>query len=102
MKLTLVRYKTKSERALENQHLIEKVFEELRQKSLPGVRYVALKLDDGSFVHFYLAEAGASPLSTLDTFKAFQDGIRDRCLEQPRVEGFNEATIVGAYRMLSG
>ena len=103
MKLTLVHYKAKPERALENQRLIEKVFEELREKqSSSGFRYVVLKLDDDSFIHFYLAEEGASPVSSLDAFKVFQKGIRDRCFEQPRVENLGDATVVGAYRMLEG
>lgn len=101
MKLTLARYQAKPERALENQRLIEQVFQELQKKSPPGVRYVTLKSDDDSFVHFYLAEEGATPVSALDAFKAFQDGIQERCLEQPRVENLGEVIVVGSYRMFS-
>jgi hypothetical protein len=52
MKRTLIRYKTKPERVQENEHLIGKVFQELREKSSQGIRYLALKLSDGTFVHF--------------------------------------------------
>ena len=52
MKRTLVRYRTKPEQAQENERLIGKVFQELQAKSPEGVRYLALKLDDGTFVHF--------------------------------------------------
>src|SRR5262245_24010471 len=48
MKRTLVRYKAKPDAAQENQRLIEQVFEELRTKAPQGVRYLALKLPDGS------------------------------------------------------
>src|SRR4029450_13937049 len=47
MRPTLVRYRTHPDRAEENQHLIEKVFQELRAGSPDGLRYLALKLDDG-------------------------------------------------------
>jgi hypothetical protein len=33
----------------------------------------------------------------MTAFKAFQSGIRDRCIEPPQP---NNATIVGNYRML--
>src|SRR5258708_35960518 len=55
MKRTVVRYKTKPEKAEENARLIEKVFQELRAKAPNGVRYLALKLADGSFIHFSTA-----------------------------------------------
>ena len=61
MKRTVVRYKIKPEMAEENARLIQKVFEELRAKSPEGIRYLALRLGDGTFVHF----------STVDT----EDGI---------------------------
>ena len=52
MKRTLVRYRTKPEQAEENEHLIGKVFQELQAKSPDSVRYLALRLDDGTFLHF--------------------------------------------------
>ena len=52
MKRTVVRYKAKPEKVEENQRLIEKVFQELHAKSPGGVRYLALRLGDGTFVHF--------------------------------------------------
>jgi len=61
MKRTVVRYKVKPEMAEENACLIRKVFEELRAKSPEGIRYLALRLGDGTFVHF----------STVDT----EDGV---------------------------
>jgi radical SAM superfamily enzyme with C-terminal helix-hairpin-helix motif len=97
MKRTLVRYKAKPEEALANQRLIERVFEELRAKAPAGVRYMALRLGDGTFVHFAITEDGAPPIPALDAFKAFQSGIKERCLDPPQA---SEVTIVGSYRML--
>jgi hypothetical protein len=98
MKRTLIRYKTKPGSGDENERLIKAVFEELRAKSPDNVRYLALRLGDGTFVHFVADEGkGASPIPGLTAFRAFQSGIKDRCVEPPQSE---EATIVGNYRML--
>jgi hypothetical protein len=97
MKRTLVRYRTKPEATAENERLIAAVFQELHARSPDGIRYVALKLPDGSFVHFATVEDGAGPLSTFETFRTFQAAVRDRCIEPP-VSG--EPVIVGNYRML--
>jgi hypothetical protein len=99
MKRTLVRYKTKPDQAEENARLIGKVFQELQAKSPDGVRYLALKLDDGSFLHFVMVETvdGISPVPGLQAFQAFQSGIKERCIEPPRS---GDVTVVGNYRML--
>jgi len=98
MKRTLIRYKTKPDAADRNAGLIEKVFDELKAAKPDGVRYLSLRLDDNSFVHLVEAEEGSIPLPSLDAFKAFQSGIRERCVEPPLA---GNATIVGNYRMLS-
>jgi hypothetical protein len=99
MKRTLIRYKTRPETADANAKLIAGVFEELNAAKPGGVRYLSLRLEDDSFVHLVETEAadGSSALPKLEAFKAFQSGIRERCLEPPVVCG---ATIVGNYRML--
>jgi radical SAM superfamily enzyme with C-terminal helix-hairpin-helix motif len=98
MKRTLIRYKTRPDAADQNAGLIEKVFEELKAAKPDGVRYLSLRLDDNSFVHFVEAEEGSTPLPSLEAFKAFQSGIRERCIEPPVPSG---VTIIGNYRMLS-
>jgi hypothetical protein len=82
-----------------NAELIAGVFAELKTVRPDGVRYLSLRLDDDSFVHFVETEAndGTSVLTSLPAFKAFQSGIRERCAEPPQV---GSATIVGNYRML--
>jgi hypothetical protein len=99
MKRTLVRYKTRSDQAEENERLIAQVFRELEQKAPQGVRYLALKLGDGTFVHFSMTDDGASPIPALEAFRSFQSGIKERCIEPPQS---GDATIVGDYRMLGG
>ena len=98
MQRTLIRYKTKPELADKNAELIAAVFEELKAAQPEGVRYVSLRLDDNSFVHFVETESdAANAISRLAAFKAFQNGIRERCVEPPQAGG---VTIVGNYRML--
>jgi hypothetical protein len=98
MKRSLIRYKTKPECAGENARLIESVFQELRAKSPEGVRYLALMLGDGTFIHLKLNTAeGADPVHELAAFLAFRQGIGERCLEAPQA---SDAVVVGDYRML--
>ena len=97
MKQLVVRYKVRPDAAQENQRLIENVFAELRAKSPEGVRYLSLKLADGTFIHFSMTEDGAPPIPGLDAFRVFQSSIKERCSELPQSA---EATIVGNYRML--
>jgi hypothetical protein len=86
MKRTLIRYKTKPELADRNAELIAGVFAELKAAKVEGVRYLSLRLDDGTFVHFVETDADDGP-----------SGIRERCIEPPVAGG---VTIVGNYRML--
>jgi hypothetical protein len=99
MKRTLIRYKTKPDRAQENQRLIEGVFEELNAKSPDGIRYLVLRLDDGTFVHFVAVDPKVAVTSVpeLEAFRLFQSGHKERCIEPPQSA---VATIVGNYRML--
>ena len=99
MRRTLIRYKTKPEAADRNAELISAVFVELKAAKPDGVRYLSLRLDDDTFIHLVetTAEDGSTPIPKLAAFAAFQNGIRERCVEPPKVA---EATIVGDYRML--
>jgi hypothetical protein len=96
MKRTLVRYKIKPEQVQENARLIKQVFQELKAKSPDGARYVVLQLDDGTFVHFATVEStdGAHPITSLEAFRAFQSGIKERCMELPQS---GDTTIVGNF-----
>ena len=99
MKRTLIRYKTKPEMADKNAELIAAVFAELKATQPEGTRYLTLRLEDNTFIHFVesSAEDGSSVIPKLAAFQAFQSGIKERCAEAPVPNG---ATIVGNYRML--
>ena len=98
MAVTVVRYKTKPDRADENQALVEKVFAELDAERPDGLRYQTFRIEDGvTFVHVASIETpdGANPLAAVPAFGAFQQEIADRCEEGPLVMS---ATVVGSYR----
>ncbi len=99
MRRAVIRYRTTPDRTDENERLIQGVFRELAARAPEGVRYLVLKLDDGTFIHFVTTDAddGASPLTGLDAFRQFQAGVRERCAEPPQAVG---ATVVGAYRVV--
>jgi len=93
----LIRYRTTPEAAEENARLIEGTFKALADTPLPGVRYLALDLGDGQFVHIVHTDPGADGLPTLPAFQAFVGEIDARCVEKPARA---EARIIGDYRML--
>ncbi len=99
MKQTLIRYKTKPELTDKNADLIAAVFAELKAAKPQGTRYLSLRLEDDTFIHFVetTADDGTSALPKLAAFQAFQSGIRERCVEPPVAGG---VTIIGNYRML--
>ena len=99
MMKSMIRYKVKADRAEENQHFVENVFEELRRSSPPGLHYATFKLKDGvSFVHIVSIETPENPLGQLPAFQAFQADIKDRCEEQPVAVELEE---VGSYQFFS-
>lgn len=102
MPSVVVRYRTKPERADENQQLIEKVFAALDGVEGRGFSYASFRLEDGvSFVHVLLEEeAGASSVLTdLPAFGEFQADIADRCADQPVAL---RMSVVGSHRMFGG
>jgi hypothetical protein len=97
MSSTVVRYKTKPERADENQALIEAVFAELAEAAPAGLSYESYRLDDGvSFLHVASIETddGANPLTSTTAFATFLQGIGDRCTEPPIAVNANK---IGSY-----
>jgi hypothetical protein len=97
LKATVVQYRTKADRADENQQLIEAVFRELDERRPKGFSYRVFRLDDGvSFVHTVVEYDLADPdsLADLPAFQAFTKDIADRCEIAPVAAG---ATAVGTY-----
>ena len=97
MAVTVVQYRTKPERADENQAYVEAVFAELAAGRPDGLRYMTIRLDDGeSFVHVASVETadGTNPLPASVAFQEFQREIGDRVEEGPVV---THGEIIGAY-----
>jgi len=93
----MVSYRLKPERVAENERLAAAVFEALKQQQPPGLRYATFRLADGvSFMHIVSHEEadGVNALTELPAFKAFAEGVRERCEVPPiRVE----LTEIGSY-----
>ena len=72
------------------------MFEELRARAPEGLSYVAVRLPDGSFLHLasVTTSDGKNPLFELDAFKAFQEGIKERCTVPPASQA---VSLVGRY-----
>ena len=87
MKTVTVRYKTKPEFAVENEALIARVFEALAKEKPAGLRYQAMREEEGNvFVHVASVQEGIDhPLLKLLAFQEFQAGIKQRCEEPPTV-----------------
>jgi len=96
---TVVRYTTRPGSAEENEKLIKAVFAQLAEQMPEGLRYVAIRLDDGvSFMHVALLEEDDNPLAALPAFGEFVSAIGERCTDGPTpVNG----TVVGAYGIKS-
>ncbi len=94
--MRVVRYQAKPDKADDNQRFVEAVFSELHAKSPEGLRYLSVRLDDGTFIHVVEVD-DSGKLTGLPAFNAFQKELGDRCLQKPLACG---ATIVGNYRMI--
>ena len=93
---TVVRYTTRPEAAEENERLILGVFAQLADESPGGLRYVAIRLDDGvSFVHVAFISAEKNPLDAIAAFKAFTARIRERCDDPPSTVELSEIGSFG-------
>jgi len=98
MRRVMVRYKVKPDRAAENEALVRAVYEELQRTQPAGLHYATFALDDGvSFVHLSSIETedGRNPLSEVEAFARFQEGIGDRCEEAPVVAQLRE---IGSFQ----
>ena len=97
MRQFMIRYKVKPDRATENEELVRAVYDELQRTEPTGFRYATFQLDDGvSFVHVSSSEGERNPLSEVQAFARFQQGIGERCDEAPVV---TELRQIGAYRV---
>ena len=91
----VIRYRTSAEGAEENARLVAAVFAELEADGPEGIRYTALRMDDGvTFLHVAVLEGDDNPLQSSPAFAAFQGGLADRVEEGPSAAA---ATVVGTY-----
>ncbi len=92
---TVVRYTTKPGSADDNEKLIKSVFAQLSEQQPDGLRYIAIRLDDGvSFIHIAVQEDDHNPLTALTAFGEFVSDITERCTSGPVPAS---GTVVGAY-----
>lgn len=93
----MIRYMLKPDRVAENERLSRAVYDALRRQQPAGVHYATFKSADGvSFVHLVSYDEGVSNsvLTSLPEFKAFSEGVKERCVEPPvRID----LTEVGSY-----
>jgi hypothetical protein len=97
MSQVMVRYKVNQDAAAHNEELVRRVYHELHQVKPAGIHYATFVLEDGvSFVHLASNESedGRNPLIEIAAFRAFQQGIGERCDEPPVPMGLRE---VGSY-----
>ena len=96
MRQVIVRYKVKPDRVAENEALVRAVYDELHRAEPAGLRYATFRLEDGvSFVHLAETDDERNPLSEIEAFARFQEGIRERCDEPPTVTALD---AIGSYR----
>jgi hypothetical protein len=94
-KATVVRYTTRPEASDENERMIKAVFAQLADERPEGMRYVAIRLDDGvSFVHVAVFDGDDNPLQALNAFGEFASTVGARCADGPSpVNG----SVIGDY-----
>lgn len=96
----MVRYRVKAGRSAVNEQYLAALFAELEAASPAGLRYASFRLDDGlTYVHLALIDtaSGENPLDHSLAFKAFSDGVAERCAQPPVV---TELSVVGAFGFL--
>ena len=101
MRQVMVRYKVKPEYAGRNEELVRSVYAELQQTAPAGLRYATFALEDGvSFVHLAAIDGddGQNPLMQVAAFRAFQEGIADRCEEPPQPVTLREIGSYGVFQ----
>ena len=95
MKVTIVQYKVKKEKVMENEDELKKVFEALKKAKLDDFRYASMKLSDGvSFIALVQFEGESNPFVQSEAFQNFQKRLTTRLDGQPIQE---VAEIVGSY-----
>ena len=90
----MVRYRVKPEAVADNVALLRAVYDELAAARPDGLRYATLRVDERTFVHVAVVEGETNPLDDISAFRAFTEGIAERCEEPPEPLG---GEVVGRY-----
>jgi len=93
----MIRYKLKAERVAENERLSRAVYDALQRERPAGLHYATFRFaDDVSFVHLVSYDEGVSNemLTSLPEFRAFSEGVKERCVEPPVR---TDLTEIGSY-----
>ncbi len=93
----VVRYRVKPESLDENIRLVRAVYEELAATGPDGLRYSTSRVDDRTFVHVAVIEGAQNPLDKIEAFRAFAEGVAERCEDGPHALG---GELVGMYPAL--
>jgi hypothetical protein len=94
----MVRYTVKPDQIEPNEALIRAVYDELERARPAGLQYATFRLGEGAeFVHLASSRSadGRSPLFEIAAFRAFQEGIGDRCERAPVSSELHE---IGSFR----
>jgi len=93
---SMIRYKVRPDRAVENVALVEAVYAQLALERPEGIHYATFQLPDGvSFMHIVIdSDQPGRILGELAAFKAYVGDIETRCDEPPVA---TELTLIGAY-----
>jgi hypothetical protein len=99
MKTVMVCYRVKADRVSENEQLVRDVYEQLAAERPEGFRYATFKHEgETSFMHVAAVADGAeNPLPSLAAFARFQEGIAERCEQQPVVTSLQP---IGSFGLL--
>ncbi|HEY2562706.1 MAG TPA: antibiotic biosynthesis monooxygenase [Acidimicrobiales bacterium] len=90
----VVRYRVKPESLDENVRLVREVYAELAATDPGGLRYSTCRVDERTFVHVAVIEGDSNPLDEVAAFRAFTEGIAERCEEGPQP---TSGELIGTY-----
>jgi hypothetical protein len=93
----MIRYRLRPDQLQPDRRLLDAVYDELAATRPQDVRYATFVLEDGvSFIA--LAEGGgAGRFSQIESFRAYRQGLDDRCSDPPVVTELHD---VRSYRFL--
>ena len=96
--MKLISYTTKPDRASENRGKVEAVFAALHAARLPGVSYMVVETEEGSF--FHMVEGSQAAIDAVQALPAFREFSAEAGERQAVPSVRREAKVVGSYGSL--